>query len=710
MSLARIAARTTLTQRLLILIFVALLPVAANQLIESFNVRGQRNQEVRANALQQARLAAAELSAVMQSLETALNAAGRAPPVISNAGPDACRAYLSLIAPVIPQLATLGVFDPSGERRCAASGAGDTDVAGQDYFREAVETARLSVGSYQAGAPGRRSMLPIAIPIRGEANAVSHVMVAGLDLDWLGGMLAARSLPDGDSLTIADRTGVIVARKPLPDRFVGTRIPAAFLHLLNAPDQGALEVRSQDGARRILGYVPISESTRGLYVSAGVNADIAFAAIDSGLRRNIISLALSIIAAFGAAWIAGRLLIGRPARAIAAATKRWRSGDFAARVQDRAAGELGELVELLNTLAAELARRSNENRQALRLVQEREAELKRVQDIGGIAGVNVDLRNGIRNTRSPEYLKLHGLDERSIHEPHEAWKARIHPDDREEAERRLLGAVANGAIDYHDEYRIIRPNDGRIRWINSRAKIERDEDGKPLRFIGAHIDVTERREAEEALKESGKRQRLLVNELNHRVKNTLAAIIGIAHQTFRNAPTARDGLNAFMARVVALSQAHDVLTKESWTGADLRDVVQQGVAPFRSGTGLRIRTEGPPTRLTPKQALAVAMLIHELGTNAVKYGALSVASGVVLITWRVAEGEELSFRWEERDGPPVRAPEREGFGMRLIKQGLGSDLRGAVSVSYPETGLVCVATAALANGETASHAADVSGR
>jgi PAS domain S-box-containing protein len=148
---------------------------------------------------------------------------------------------------------------------------------------------------------------------------------------------------------------------------------------------------------------------------------------------------------------------------------------------------------------------------AFRALQEREAELARIQRIGKVGGVEVDFRDGFKNRRSPEYLAIHGLPPEARNETHEDWVNRIHPDDREQTLKHFLEALAGEAKEYTAQYRIIRPNDGQTRWINVVAEIERDADGRALRLVGAHIDVTDRTFAQETLRESEERFRLIAN-------------------------------------------------------------------------------------------------------------------------------------------------------------------------------------------------------
>jgi two-component sensor histidine kinase len=193
--------------------------------------------------------------------------------------------------------------------------------------------------------------------------------------------------------------------------------------------------------------------------------------------------------------------------------------------------------------------------------------------------------------------------------------------------------------------------------------------------------------------------RLLINELNHRVKNTLATVQSIVAQTLRGGDASTRTRDTLTSRIVALSKAHDVLTNEQWSGADLGEIAAQAAQPFRLGLGEdRVVLDGPTVRVPPKTAIAVALALHELATNAVKYGALSGPEGRVTFTWSLSgrgSQRELRAVWREIDGPRVTPPTRVGFGTRLIERGLAADLNGEVSISYPADGVVCTIRARL---------------
>ncbi|KRE16880.1 hypothetical protein ASE63_14275 [Bosea sp. Root381] len=317
---------------------------------------------------------------------------------------------------------------------------------------------------------------------------------------------------------------------------------------------------------------------------------------------------------------------------------------------------------------------------AERALRQREQELAQVQKIGKVGGLEVDLREGFQNKRSPEYLMIHGLPPEAVNESHEDWVRRVHPHDRAMVESHFRATVVGAACDYQIEYRIIRPSDGAVRWISAIAQIERDESGKALRLVGAHLDITERKEAEAHL-------RLLMQELAHRVKNTLAMIQAIASQTLRGATSLEAANEGFSSRLAALSRAHDLLIAGHAANARMVDVANSVVGI--QGDPARFEIGGPEVVLGPKPALALTLMLHELATNAVKYGSFSNQRGTVALSWRVDDIEgspQFRLRWQESGGPPVVAPSRRGFGSRLIERSFPAEARA--ESAYLPTGLV----------------------
>ncbi len=230
-----------------------------------------------------------------------------------------------------------------------------------------------------------------------------------------------------------------------------------------------------------------------------------------------------------------------------------------------------------------------------------------------------------------------------------------------------------------------RPDGTRVPFVPFPTPLH-DADGKLIGAINMLVDITDRKQAES-------RQRVLIDELNHRVKNTLATVQSLAMQTARHAESLPDFVANFQARLMALARAHDLLTDSHWEYAPLQSLAQQVLAPMADAAPGRVSIGGPPIALTPRAAVALTMAINELATNAAKYGALSSGEGTLLIQWALQDDPNgramLAVEWRERGGPEVSAPTRRGFGARLIQRCIETDLRGSLDLKFEPEGLRC---------------------
>lgn len=220
---------------------------------------------------------------------------------------------------------------------------------------------------------------------------------------------------------------------------------------------------------------------------------------------------------------------------------------------------------------------------------------------------------------------------------------------------------------------------GHLCWWDTTVSPILDE-GRVIRVLATSRDVTGERRSEA-------HRQLLVNELNHRVKNTLATVQSIASQSLRNAGVDQAVRGAFEGRLMAVAATHNVLTDENWS-ASLHQIIDGAVTPYRANPG-QLTISGEDLMVSPKPAVVMALAFHELAINALKYGALSAPAGHVDIRWSVDDNDRLTLDWTERGGPAVRPPERRGFGSRIVEVALPGELGGQVDLDYRAEGLHC---------------------
>ena len=260
-----------------------------------------------------------------------------------------------------------------------------------------------------------------------------------------------------------------------------------------------------------------------------------------------------------------------------------------------------------------------------------------------------------------------------------------HPSDID-ADREAFRKQVAGELDFYSvEKRFKRP-DGRVIWISVRSSPVRSADGQLLYLVRVVQDITERKQAE-------LRQKLLLDELNHRVKNTLATVQSLASQTARSTASPKDFSQAFEGRLIALSKAHDQLTRHHWENADLRELLSASLAPYAAAGPERVVLRGEDVTLRPRAVLTLAMAVHELTTNAAKYGALSVPTGNIEVQWEPIEQDGrkcLRLEWRESGGPEVHVPKRRNFGSRLIEGSIAAELGGTAKLDYAREGLRCL--------------------
>jgi PAS domain S-box-containing protein len=257
---------------------------------------------------------------------------------------------------------------------------------------------------------------------------------------------------------------------------------------------------------------------------------------------------------------------------------------------------------------------------------------------------------------------------------------RLIPQERHDEERTILWKLARGEhIDHFETVRVAK--DGRLVDVSLTISPLHDKSGKIIGASKVARDITDKKRAEEL-------NRLLTRELNHRVKNTLAVVQSIATQTLRNADSPEEFTESFLGRLQAMSKAHTLFAEDAWQGTDIVPLVREQLLDHDGE--VRIACEGPSIALDSQVALGLSMILHELGTNARKYGALSVPNGKLSVDWNL-RGDKVHLHWRERNGPLVHTPMRRGFGTTLIQKGLKA-YGGDAVIRYEPDGLICEIT------------------
>ena len=282
---------------------------------------------------------------------------------------------------------------------------------------------------------------------------------------------------------------------------------------------------------------------------------------------------------------------------------------------------------------------------------------------------------------SPSYAAIHGYPEETSEITRGAWLAGVHPVDVERMQVLRRNAFEERRPEYNVDYRIVRSN-GEVRWLESRSFISYGGDGQAQRVIGVNIDVTERKRAEGI-------QRALNAELDHRVKNALATVLAIITRT-RDASSSHPSFIAGLThRISSMARTHQLLSESNWRDVSLAEIVRRELAPFVAGNS---EVDGPSVTLGSEAAQAVASVLHELATNAAKYGAFSSHSGRVSLRWwwrQNGSHDRLAIEWKEIGGPPVLAPSRTGYGTSIIRELIPYELGGTVELVFLSAGIRC---------------------
>jgi PAS domain S-box-containing protein len=330
--------------------------------------------------------------------------------------------------------------------------------------------------------------------------------------------------------------------------------------------------------------------------------------------------------------------------------------------------------------ASKIARDVTERKMAEQALAERTLQLALAERAALVGSLAYDPDTD-RMQISEGYAAIHGFPMGTTAIARAEWQAGVHPEDRERLEELRNRAFRERLDEYDVDYRIARRG-GEVRWIGARIFIFYRTDGRPRRIVGVNIDISERKRGEEHL-------RALNAELDHRVKNVLATVRAIITQAPKSDGSLADFVAGLDGRMKSLARTHELLSSERWRNVSLADIARRELEPYTAGN---TDIGGPSVTLHPDAAQAVAMVLHELATNAAKHGAFSKRGGRVWLRWWwLQNGSQgrLAVEWQEVDGPPVDAPSRPSYGTAIIRELIPFELGGTVKLTFASEGIRC---------------------
>ncbi len=547
--------------------------------------------------------------------------------------------------------------------------------------QQVIATKRPVIQDLFTGATAGRPIISIRVPVLKD-DAVTHVLSMAVEPGRIAEILLAQNLPASWVATVIDRADRVVARSRQHDVFVSKPAPDGFLRVAREAD-GVWEGHNLEGTEVL-----------GAYARSGVSGWTTFVGVPAEIVQAPLRRSLWILLGLGAALILLSLLLARAfARRIAAPVQ-----GFVNLAHDLARGEP---VAAPSTGLAEidrgggaLASASQDLRKREAALRASEARLRATQNNAAVGIAEVD-RDGRFVSVNEARCKLTGHGREELIGQHFG-----HVTDPEilEHDLELFARQVAGELDTYTTDSRFRRKDGSSGWARVTSTAVRDADGTFLYAVRVVEDITERRQAD-------KRQKLLIDELNHRVKNTLATVQSLAWQSARSGAPPQVAQQRFQERLLALSRTHNLLNETHWEGAALRTVLETELGPYATAAG-RVWLAGPEVHLEARPAVVLGMAVHELTTNAAKHGALSVVSGRVQVDWRIddRDGESvLAIDWCELGGPALAAQPSPGFGSRLLRQTITRELAGQLDVRYEREGVCC--TIAVPLGSTGQQAA-----
>ncbi|MBB3016979.1 two-component sensor histidine kinase/PAS domain-containing protein [Microvirga lupini] len=576
----------------------------------------------------------------------------------------------------------IALFEPSGRaifNTRVPYGVRLPDSNRPDVLRQVQETRKPHVSDLYTGSLTGQRLITIDVPVVIDETVV-YILSLAITPEAFQNIIRDQRIVDGWNAAVLDRSKRIVARSRAPERFVGQLASANVQEALAASSEGLLQSVTLDGIA-VRTYFSQSPAYGWSFVISIPTSELA-----QSIQRSLFWLMVLAGVAIGGLILAALLsrAIARPVDQLVAAAQVLGRREEVTGQDTTQVVEFDTIRTALAEASADIRRHEREREDVLAQIAESEARLRLALNAGHFGSWELTPETGVFITSANCRANFgRGRDEPFTYAD---LVSSIHPDDRAMQAEAVAQAIATNT-DLHVEYRAIWPDESE-HWIRVSGRKRIGANGQ-LSMVGVSQEITERKLADE-------RQALLLRELNHRVKNTLATVQSVASLTRRSAEnTDPAAWNAFMDRLHGLAKTHDLLTNTQWQGALLDDVLKNELDPYQDAMRQRIRLRGPRINLQPGAVLALGLAIHEMATNAVKYGSLSVPDGKVHVMWAITSGSappSLLVEWVESGGPTVKKPERQGFGTKLIQRGLAQQLGGEIKLDFAPTGVRCVIT------------------
>jgi PAS domain S-box-containing protein len=483
--------------RLMLLVLIAALPAIALTIYSGFEQRALARKTAQEEALRVARLASGHQEAQIEGARQLLLSLARMPQV-QDLDSETCTPLFSDLAPSFPQYTSIRATDANGRVFCSSQQELEgLTLSDRSYFSHTQESGKFTVGDFMVGLTSNQSILPLTYPFFDESDEFNGLVVITMSLDWLLDLALNVDLPDESALLMVDSQGIVLARHPEPEIYVGRRMPEAGIiqSVLTGALEGNSETEGVDGTRRLFAFTSLSgQLPEGAYMAVGIPTSIAYADANFTLARNLGMLSIVTLLALGAAWFSSERFLFRNINNLVSVTRRLAGGEMSARAAVYTGPlEISYLARSFNYMANTIEQRDIQIRQA-------EAQYRTlIEQIPAVTyAVEIGANTNIRFI-SPQVEEFLGYQPSEWIKNPDLWFESIHPDERQEVQEKIRESRQKGTL-YEAEYRI-RSKRGNYLWVQDNALPVIDTSGRALFMQGIMVDITARKKTEETLQE-----------------------------------------------------------------------------------------------------------------------------------------------------------------------------------------------------------------